>query len=232
MHAAATKVDPVAKKVAIDDARELGYDCLFIATGLAAAIDAPGRHRPRRNPQDRGVLVARAADRRLGLAGFRTGGAARRPARRDRGRGAAGHRGIPCRDRDGVRRQAMAHLRRRKSASCRHVRADRRLPGPDLRTSQRVFIAFLLPFLDIGIAQSPMLRAAPPSWALALPGYGADRVLLDGGLTTTFDQTGRLMLALAWLAALVAVTALVFRPVHGITGVRPRGQDPAVPVDR
>ena len=104
--------------------------------------------------------------------------------------------------------------------------------GPIFGRVSGVFIAFLLPFLDIGIAQSPMLRAEPPSWARALPGYGADRVLLDGGLTTAFDQTGPLLLALAWLAALVAVTALVFRPGHGITGVRRRGQDPAVPVDR
>ena len=32
-----------------------------------------------------------------------------------------------------------------------------------------------VPFLDIGIGQSPMLRPAPASWAQVLPGYGADR---------------------------------------------------------
>jgi hypothetical protein len=56
-----------------------------------------------------------------------------------------------------------------------------------------------------------MLRAQPPEWARALPGYGADRVLLDGGLTATFDQTGPLLLALAWLAALTITAALLFR---------------------
>lgn len=83
--------------------------------------------------------------------------------------------------------------------------------GPIFGRVSGVFIAFLLPFLDIGIAQSPMLRAEPASWARALPGYGADRVLLDGGLTSGFDQTGSLLLAIAWLITLGAVTVLLFR---------------------
>lgn len=72
-----------------------------------------------------------------------------------------------------------------------------------------------------------MLRAEPPNWARALPGYGADRVLLDGGLTSTFDQTGSLLLALAWLVLLGAATVLLFRPGH-TTVVRPTQQS-AVP---
>jgi sulfide:quinone oxidoreductase len=43
IHAAATKVDPVAKKVAIDGGRELGYDYLVIATGYRNKKDVvPG----------------------------------------------------------------------------------------------------------------------------------------------------------------------------------------------
>ncbi len=43
IHAAATKVDPVAKKVTIDDGRELGYDYLVIATGYRNKDDVvPG----------------------------------------------------------------------------------------------------------------------------------------------------------------------------------------------
>jgi hypothetical protein len=83
--------------------------------------------------------------------------------------------------------------------------------GPIFGRVSGVLIAFLVPFLDLGVAQSPMLRAQPPEWARALPGYGADRVLLDGGLTATFDQTGPLLLALAWLVALTITAALLFR---------------------
>src|SRR5262249_56063867 len=40
-----------------------------------------------------------------------------------------------------------------------------------------VLIAFLIPFLDLGIAQDPMLRPTPPAWAHVLPGYGGFRIL-------------------------------------------------------
>jgi hypothetical protein len=81
--------------------------------------------------------------------------------------------------------------------------------GPIFGRVSGVFIAFLVPFLDIGIAQSPMLRSEPAAWARYLPGYGADRVLLDGGLTIHFDQTRPLLLALAWLLALTLAARLV-----------------------
>jgi hypothetical protein len=74
-----------------------------------------------------------------------------------------------------------------------------------------VLIAFLVPFLDGGIAQSPMLRAEPPDWARLLPGYGADRVLLDGGLTTSFDETTALLLGVGWLLALGLLATRLFR---------------------
>ena len=83
--------------------------------------------------------------------------------------------------------------------------------GPIFGPVGGVFIAFLVPFLDIGIAQSPMLRPEPAGWARMLPGYGADRVLLDGGLTAHFDQTGSLLLGLAWLFALAVLAAWLFR---------------------
>ncbi|MEV0170653.1 hypothetical protein AB0I00_05935 [Streptomyces sp. NPDC050803] len=63
-----------------------------------------------------------------------------------------------------------------------------------------------------------MLRPAPPDWAHALPGYGADRVLIDAALTPTFDETGPLLIALAWLAALTTAAAVMFRR----TAVAPR----------
>lgn len=74
-----------------------------------------------------------------------------------------------------------------------------------------VFMAFLLPFLDLGITQTPMLRPQPADWARVLPGYGGIRVLLDGALTRGFDETGSLLLAIAWLAALAILVSLAYR---------------------
>src|SRR6266508_872292 len=74
-----------------------------------------------------------------------------------------------------------------------------------------VFIAFLVPFLDIGMGQSPMLRGEPAGWARYAPGYGGYRVLIDATLTGDFDQTRALLIALGWLAALAAAATILFR---------------------
>ncbi len=55
-----------------------------------------------------------------------------------------------------------------------------------------------------------MFSAAPPSWARFAPGYGAVRVLVDSAFTTDFDETGGLVLALVWLAAITVAALLVF----------------------
>jgi hypothetical protein len=84
-----------------------------------------------------------------------------------------------------------------------------------------VFIAFLIPFLDVGIGQSPMLSGEPAAWATWLPGYGAYRILIDGGLTTGFDETRALLIALGWLAVLAAAAVvLVRRTIAPTTGGR------------
>ncbi|GAA1415237.1 hypothetical protein GCM10009601_04520 [Streptomyces thermospinosisporus] len=92
------------------------------------------------------------------------------------------------------------------------------LIGPIFGRVGGVLIAFLVPFLDIGIEQSPMLQPQPPTWAHALPGYGPGRVLIDAALTPTFDETGALLLGIAWLAALTTAAALLFR--HAATAPR------------
>jgi hypothetical protein len=74
-----------------------------------------------------------------------------------------------------------------------------------------VFIAFLLPFLDLGIVQSPMLHATPTPLSRLLPGYGGSRILLDGALTPGFDETLPLLIGLAWLAGLLAAVGLTYR---------------------
>jgi len=86
------------------------------------------------------------------------------------------------------------------------------LLGPIFGRVSGVFIAFVVPFLDIGIGQSPMLRGEPAPWARYLPGYGGTRLLIDGALTASLDETRALLIALAWLAGLaVAATALFHR---------------------
>src|SRR6266545_4932275 len=74
-----------------------------------------------------------------------------------------------------------------------------------------VFVAFLIPFLDIGMGQSPMLHGEPAGWAHYLPGYGGYRILIDATVTGDFDQTRALLIGLAWLTALAVAAAVLFR---------------------
>lgn len=74
-----------------------------------------------------------------------------------------------------------------------------------------VFMAFLLPFLDLGITQSPMLHPDPVARSKLLPGYGGSRILLDGALTRGFDEAGALLVAIGWLAVLVVLVAITYR---------------------
>ncbi len=85
--------------------------------------------------------------------------------------------------------------------------------GPLLGRIAGVFVAFLLPFLDLGIAQSPMLRPVPQQWADALPGYGWTKVVFDTGLTAHFDQRGPLLIGCAWLLGLLIAATLVLTRV-------------------
>ena len=73
-----------------------------------------------------------------------------------------------------------------------------------------LYVMFLLPFLDVGLAQNLMFDAAPPDWAQLMPAHGAVRMLVDGAFTQTFDTTGALLLGLGWLAGLTLVAATVF----------------------
>ena len=83
------------------------------------------------------------------------------------------------------------------------------LLGARLGRVTGTFVAFLVPFLDIGLSQSPMLRPDPPGWAAFLPGWAPVRVVVDAALTPRFDQAGALLLALAWTVAAAGAAALV-----------------------
>ena len=74
-----------------------------------------------------------------------------------------------------------------------------------------VFMAFLLPFIDLGVVQSPMLHTTPTGLAHVLPGYGGSRVLIDAALTRGFDESTALLIGGAWLLALAGIVAVIYR---------------------
>jgi hypothetical protein len=82
--------------------------------------------------------------------------------------------------------------------------------GPLVGRLGGLYMMFLLPFLDVGLAQNVMFDAAPPSWAAWMPAHGAVRVLIDGAFTPTFDESGGLTLAVAWLFGLAVAAAGIF----------------------
>lgn len=84
-----------------------------------------------------------------------------------------------------------------------------------------VFLAFLVPFLDLAIEQSPMLNPEASTLAHYLPGYGASRVLYDAALTPSFDEISALMIALAWLVGLSLTVTVLLRRVALGNGTSP-----------
>ena len=89
------------------------------------------------------------------------------------------------------------------------------LVGPLTGRLGGLYLILLLAFIDVGLGQTVMLPGGPPAWGSFLPARGASRVLIDGAFTARFDETGYLLLGLAWLAALMAASAAVF---HRRTG--------------
>ncbi len=76
-----------------------------------------------------------------------------------------------------------------------------------------LYVMFLIPFIDVGLGQNVMFSAAPPDWGIFLPARGSARVLVDAAFTPGFDQTQSLILALAWLVGLAAVSSVVFHHI-------------------
>ena len=72
-----------------------------------------------------------------------------------------------------------------------------------------ILLAFLIPFVDLGLSQSPMLRAEPEAWAQTLPGYGGMRMLIDASVTSGLDQWAPLASSLAWLGIAAVGAAVV-----------------------
>jgi len=76
-----------------------------------------------------------------------------------------------------------------------------------------LYLMFLIPFIDIGIAQNVMFSAAPLRWGSFLPGNGAVRMLIDAAFTPTMDDGTGVVRAALWIAGLGVLTVIVFRRV-------------------
>jgi hypothetical protein len=76
-----------------------------------------------------------------------------------------------------------------------------------------LYVMFLLPFVDVGIAQNVMFSSSPPSWGSFLPARGAVRVLVDAAFTPTFDHVGSIVLAAVWLGLVGLAASAVFHRV-------------------
>ncbi len=83
--------------------------------------------------------------------------------------------------------------------------------GPVFGRVAGVFVAFLVPILDLIFADNPMVSPQPAAWTHLLPGYGASRLLLDGGFSTGLPDVGSMLPALAWLVGLALLATWLFR---------------------
>lgn len=91
------------------------------------------------------------------------------------------------------------------------------LVGPLTGRLGGLYLILLLAFIDVGLGQTIMFDASPPAWGAFLPARGASRVLIDGAFTGQFDEVGYLLLGLAWLTVLTAVTTALFHRRTGST---------------
>ena len=76
-----------------------------------------------------------------------------------------------------------------------------------------LYVMFLIPFIDVGLAQNVMFSASPPDWGVFLPARGAVDILTDAAFTPGFDKAGELGLAAAWLVGIGLATVAVFRRI-------------------
>ena len=69
------------------------------------------------------------------------------------------------------------------------------------------YLSLFAAMLGQGVLQSPMFgNGTPRGAALYLPDYGATRIVVGGGFSTSFHAWGELALAFGWLLVLLAVT--------------------------
>jgi hypothetical protein len=93
------------------------------------------------------------------------------------------------------------------------------LAGATIGALGGAYFMFFLPMVDFGIAQNPMFfEGRPPEWAVALPGWGSTRMIVDGAFSSGFDATVASLVAVGWALVLGAAVVQLLR-----RAVAPRG---------
>ena len=88
------------------------------------------------------------------------------------------------------------------------------LAGAAFGRVSAVYVVFFASILDLGIAQNPMFGdGTPDGWAVVLPGWAASRVAMDAAFSATFHAGPELLVAFAWTAVLLALLMLGLRRV-------------------
>jgi hypothetical protein len=82
-----------------------------------------------------------------------------------------------------------------------------------------LYVMFLVPFVDVGIAQNVMFSASPPEWGRFLPSHGAVKLMVDAAFTPTIDGIGAAALAAAWLVGIAIVAGVVFNHLAAPTRI-------------
>ncbi|MBT8192345.1 MAG: ABC transporter permease, partial [Acidimicrobiia bacterium] len=76
-----------------------------------------------------------------------------------------------------------------------------------------LYVMFLVPFVDVGIAQNVMFSSQSPAWGRFLPSHGAVQLMVDGAYTASLDAWGAMVLSVVWLLALAGLAGFVFHRI-------------------
>ncbi len=90
------------------------------------------------------------------------------------------------------------------------------LAGAVLDRLAATYLMLFLAMTDLGIVQNPMFGDGnPDGWAVLLPGYGANQIMVEGAFSTSFHASAELLLSLGWVVALLAAVLIVLRRAVG-----------------
>jgi len=90
------------------------------------------------------------------------------------------------------------------------------LIGTVLDKLAATYLILFVVMTDVSIVQNPMFGdGVPDGWAVALPGYGPSRLMVEGAFSDAFHAGGELLLSLAWMTALTAAVLVVLRHAAG-----------------
>jgi hypothetical protein len=90
------------------------------------------------------------------------------------------------------------------------------LAGAVLDKLAATYLMLFLAMTDLGIVQNPMFGDGnPDGWAVVLPGYGPNQIMVEGAFSTSFQAGAELLLSLTWVVALTAAVLVVLRRAVG-----------------